>query len=358
MAGQDDLGSESADGDVLSEADIYIAYGKFDQAEGLLQEHLAEHSDDSEARLKLLEVYSESKNYTGFDEQADVLDAHADDDVLARIASLREAMGGPENASDALDAMDLGINEDSEQSLDDLQLDADADEFDLGDMDFSLDQEGEEGGDELSLGELSDESVAPEGLEAESTDQEIALEEDSNELSDIEFDLALGGDEQAVTESVSEELDNDLSLFDEAEQEGDGLSDIEFESALGELDASLEGEVELTAADELSETSSEDDALAALDDFGLEAADDSLGESEAVLTEEVDDASDELDLDFSLDEPASDEVADESSEGDSDLELDEKTAAVAAAGAGSIGRNRCWYAYHARRGERSSGIRP
>ncbi|MBB6523361.1 FimV/HubP family polar landmark protein [Pseudoteredinibacter isoporae] len=320
-----------AGGDVLSEADIYIAYGKFDQAEALLQEHLANNAEDSEARLKLLEVYSESKNYTGFDEQAEVLDVNADDHVLSRIASLREAMGGPENASDALDAMDLGINEESEQSLDDLQLDADADEFDLGDMDFSLDQDAEEAGDELSLGDLAEEGLASENSELEEAGSDVALEEDSNELSDIEFDLALGGDEEATAESVSEEADSDLSLLDDAEQEDDGLSDIEFESALGELDASLEADLEsdLNAVENNIEEQAEEDALAALDDFSLDAAEDSQASGE--------EESGELNLDFSLDEPAEAAVEEASADAEDGLELDDKTAAVAAAGAAALG---------------------
>jgi len=321
---------EPEESDVLSEADVYIAYGKFDQAEELLQGHLSAQSDDSAARLKLLEVYSEAKNYTGFDEQAEILDKTADDATLAKIASLRESMGGPDNASDALDALGLEIN-DEEQSLDDLQLDADADEFDLSDMDFSLDQDS--GGlDSEGLDSGASEAQAEDGLGSIDGLDDLNLdgsEENSNELSDIEFDLALGLDDAAEGDAVSlnePEIAADVELDASAlEEEIDGLADIEFETAFDEPLESASEELENAASvvEESAEESAED-ALAALDDFSLE--DDS---------EQITAGLDDIDLDFSASALDSTEAPAEIDE--PALQLDEKTAAVAAAGAAALG---------------------
>ncbi|WP_299774172.1 FimV/HubP family polar landmark protein [uncultured Pseudoteredinibacter sp.] len=326
----EEVSAEPEESDVLSEADVYIAYGKFDQAEALLQGHLSTQSDDSAARLKLLEVYSEAKNYTGFDEQADILDKTADDATLAKIANLRESMGGPDNASDALDALGLEIS-DEEKSLDDLQLDADADEFDLSDMDFSLDQDSD-GLDSEGLDSGASEAQAEDGLGSIDGLEELNLdggEENSNELSDIEFDLALGLDDAAEGDAVSlnePEVEVDVELDASAlEEEIDGLADIEFETAFDEPLESASEELENTASivEEGAEESAED-ALAALDDFSLE------GDNEQLSA-----GLDDIDLDFSTPDLESTEASAEIDE--PALQLDEKTAAVAAAGAAALG---------------------
>jgi pilus assembly protein FimV len=55
--------------DPLSEADIYLAYGRYQQAEDLIKE--AMHRDHNpELRLKLLEIYYAAKNATAFEDTA------------------------------------------------------------------------------------------------------------------------------------------------------------------------------------------------------------------------------------------------------------------------------------------------
>jgi len=55
--------------DPLSEADIYLAYGRYQQAEELIKE--AMHHDRNPAlRFKLLEIYYASRNSTGFEDAA------------------------------------------------------------------------------------------------------------------------------------------------------------------------------------------------------------------------------------------------------------------------------------------------
>jgi len=52
--------------DPLAEADIYIAYGRFNQAAELLQNALNDEPQRSDLRLKLMEVYAELGNREGF----------------------------------------------------------------------------------------------------------------------------------------------------------------------------------------------------------------------------------------------------------------------------------------------------
>jgi pilus assembly protein FimV len=59
--------TDTESGDPLTEADVYIAYGRFQQAEDVIQGALRIHPGDTELTLKLLEVYQVSGNKEAFD---------------------------------------------------------------------------------------------------------------------------------------------------------------------------------------------------------------------------------------------------------------------------------------------------
>ena len=68
---QPDGGSdEGARDDVIAEADVYLAYGIYQQAEELLQNAIKDNPDNDSYRIKLAETYSASKNTDGFIELA------------------------------------------------------------------------------------------------------------------------------------------------------------------------------------------------------------------------------------------------------------------------------------------------
>jgi pilus assembly protein FimV len=56
--------------DPVTEADVYLAYGRIQQAEDVLQAALEKTPDDAELRVKLLEVYDASGNIAAFDREA------------------------------------------------------------------------------------------------------------------------------------------------------------------------------------------------------------------------------------------------------------------------------------------------
>jgi pilus assembly protein FimV len=59
--------------DTLAEADVYIAYALYQQAEDLLKEAIARNPKNENYRLKLLEAYYAAKNRAGFDLEAQAL---------------------------------------------------------------------------------------------------------------------------------------------------------------------------------------------------------------------------------------------------------------------------------------------
>lgn len=73
-------GIDDDDIDTLSEADVYLAYRRFDKAEQLLKDALQQEPDRQDLQLKLLEVYAKSENRDAFADRAEVLRVMLHDD--------------------------------------------------------------------------------------------------------------------------------------------------------------------------------------------------------------------------------------------------------------------------------------
>ena len=71
----DVLGGEADEVDPISEADVYLAYGRYKQAEELIQSAIVQHPERHEYKLKLLEIYQTTDNREAFLEYAAELKA-------------------------------------------------------------------------------------------------------------------------------------------------------------------------------------------------------------------------------------------------------------------------------------------
>jgi pilus assembly protein FimV len=67
------VSSNAAMLDIVDEADVYIAYGRYEKAEALIKSSLATNPSQPELRLKLLEIYFAQKNKQLFDEELNLL---------------------------------------------------------------------------------------------------------------------------------------------------------------------------------------------------------------------------------------------------------------------------------------------
>ena len=63
----DALGTEVDDVDPISEADVYLAYGRYKQAEELMRHAIAQHPERDDCKLKLLEIYQATDNRAAFE---------------------------------------------------------------------------------------------------------------------------------------------------------------------------------------------------------------------------------------------------------------------------------------------------
>ena len=170
------LDSEPAndDNDPVTEADVYLAYGRIQQAEDVLQAALATSPEDNVIRLKLLEVYHAAGNVSAFNREAsDFRDGVTEEDaVWLQVASMGHALS-PDNdlyraaAIHTVDAnldfdMDLSNMEnlaDPNRPLDDAAND-DTDSGLPESIEFNLD----DAADMLAAGGDLDEEDASEGL--------------------------------------------------------------------------------------------------------------------------------------------------------------------------------------------------
>jgi pilus assembly protein FimV len=66
----DALGNDAEEVDPISEADVYLAYGRYKQAEELIRGAIAQHPEREECKLKLLEIHYATENLQAFESYA------------------------------------------------------------------------------------------------------------------------------------------------------------------------------------------------------------------------------------------------------------------------------------------------
>ena len=160
--------------DPVTEADVYLAYGRIQQAEDVLQAALATSPEDSAIRLKLLEVYHAAGNVAAFNREAsDFRDGVTEEDsVWLQIASMGYAMSPDNDLYRAASTRSADANPDFDMDLADMENpaapdqpldDAANDDTDSGlpeSIEFNLD----DAADMLAAGSDLDEEDTSEGL--------------------------------------------------------------------------------------------------------------------------------------------------------------------------------------------------
>jgi len=319
--------------DVLAEADVYIAYGIYQQAEDLLKNAIDKDPERDDYRMKLLETYFAAKDATAFEQTAAQAQTRKgnDESYWGRVAAMGselcpgsemffdtgEVISGfdadalvpekPETTDVELDVdeanlgLDLGATAEVDALTDDLELDgvpdlgedmsvesSEADEFDLsGDLTDIADEIEEPPADdevaeslEFELGELTQEipvnKVEVEVVSAEDEMDDLDIDEDFSldfAASDLGFEEP---EEESTLETVVDETD-DLDLSADL----DLGSNID-EPVLPDAEESLvdDESMEMDFTDDLGDSLSDDLGEIHLDDSELDLGDDlSLDES-------------------------------------------------------------------------------
>ncbi|MGB5457819.1 MAG: FimV/HubP family polar landmark protein [Gammaproteobacteria bacterium] len=291
--------------DVIAEADVYLAYGIYQQAEELLQNALKQNPDNDSYREKLAETYNSSKNTEAFIELATEVNERRqgkETPAWKKIVAVGVALC-PEHAL----FRDKAADKVGDLSMDDLSSNQPES------VDVDLGREAEQGAVAPELDLAVDESeVAAEP--AESVEFDLAetgadtIVEDVIEES-VEFDLSETGAETVVEEEEeSVEFDLAETQMVEPSVDGDEEFSLDIEATELELDEEAESAERETDADTdfALDLSEEADAILAAaetteEEFSLEDVD-ALGLD---VTEEPDEQVAEANAEESLDEDAS-----------------------------------------------------
>lgn len=288
ISGVGAIQTEDSEVDPLTEADVFMAYGRYEAAEERLLEAMQSDPDRVELKVKLLEVYNTNKNQPAFESTAEELyaslgDSAATNDNWQKVVVMGKQLA-PNNpifsSSPTISA------ETTESVLGEM-------EDNLSNVSMSSSQVMDIG---LETGVFSADELAPQGQAATETDMgaldfnlgddaPVTNEEETrdNIAAPDELDFNLGGDDASASSS-SDDSGLDFSLDMDTSSDGDD-----------ELTASMAidlNEMDISAPD----SSDDDDEPTASMVMDLDSLD-------------LDSASAQLDtgsLDFNIDDTASD----------------------------------------------------
>ena len=315
--------------DVIAEADVYLAYGIYQQAEELLTQAIADNPDRDDYRVKLAETHYASKNAEAFIEVASEIKKRAGNDntpawkkvmVMGQDLCADNQMfqgsmvGGLDVDSLSPKApemdFDLGLDavEETGEASSDLDLSLDDQPLELPEME----QAGEESEEDLMIAEpvaeiefdLSDTGAVEEApaedefsldIDAseldidilEEAEEPVASEDDEiHDVGDIDIDFGL---EDETPAAEDEEEDVAIDLTDEA----DSL-DLDLDDAFGE-------ESTVTAVPEESavEAPTTEEPIAERDEVAASSAMDEMSDEDDFdlsSLDDVDEVSTKLDL--------------------------------------------------------------
>ena len=258
--------------DVVGEAEIYIAYGRYGQAANLLLGALQEDPDRHDVRLKLLETYVESSEQEAFAEHAEYLLANCDDDdVLHACRELESQMEDGQALN--LDDLDGDEPETTSEADSTESNEATAEDDFLIDDDELVSLEDQPDTEAQALDNTADTTVGEEEFELEFDDEPAAASDEE------EFTLEL--DDEDTGSDASSELGGDLGL--------DFNPDADDASSLG--DEATEADTSADDLDDLDELimDLDDDSGAAEADADPIEFDGTSASSESNATESSDD---------------------------------------------------------------------
>ena len=286
MSGMSGIETDAADVDPISEADVYLAYGRHQQAEDILNEALEKEPERNELKLKLLEVYFAAKNREVFEQKAQEFhDALGDesDPMWARVVTM---------GAQLCPGSDLFGGDSAEALKEDLQVDASEGEDDLLDFDFDIDADsvdtsaatGDADTDEMfaELEAATGDVAAPETA----VEEAAAVEEEDNSL-DFDMDVDMGTETSTEASTEAEEpvataevadnsLDFDVSSLD---------FDLDTDAASGEAEVKADDEGGLDFDLGGVEEATGEEALAGdEEDLGDELDDEAFGDVDEIGT--------------------------------------------------------------------------
>jgi len=285
--------------DVIAEADVYLAYGIYQQAEELLQNAIKDNPDKDSYRVKLAETYLAGKNSDGFVELATEMNQRrGDEDTPAwqRIVAIGQELVPGHALISAASAVGLAMDDEAAaQSPEPIDFDPGSEQDQQAaapGLDLGFDES------EAGIVEAPEEELAS----AESVEFDLSETgaEAATETEDSEEGIEFGLDETQAFEAgqTTQEFSLDIAASELGiEDEGSG----EVDAGEFDLDLSAEAEEALAADDETEDTG------ISLDDVNEASLDFDTGDSEAAELD-IDESQDEAGAVFDLSETSMEEA--------------------------------------------------
>ncbi len=327
--------------DILNEADVYLAYNLYDNAEELLTSSLEANPERADYRSKLLDTHFATKNVDAFVREAETLKSMGnpadrywdrvlvmgfelapDNDLFAGAKDSDVSAADLEIAKPVAADFDLGAEEDDTNfSTTDFDLgESDTNTFEATDFSSAEIGEGLETDQFEGLPDL-DEEESPDLAEEELPDlpamDELPAMDDEEDVSDDMVDLDFSFDDDESEQSSED--DTDISIVDELEV-GTEDSDEDLDFGLPD-DLDLGGDEDL----DLESTAVLEAGTAVIDieEFTVDEEDDDNVEIEPTSVISIDDpAAVDESIDFGMEDTAMMQVAIEDDDGEDDVILD------------------------------------
>jgi pilus assembly protein FimV len=285
--------------DPISEADVYLAYGRYQQAEELMRHAIKEQPGRDECMLKLLEIFYSNENKQAFETYAGELAAAGkkdEPDFWAKVVEMGSEICPDSALFSSLPVLNESavVEENRRADLTEAHNDDAVESDDVGEMDFEMfefetspAQETIEPEDKASNSDMMAFDVSSDQEAAEYKDAVLdfdmtafEVEDDHGNNGSLDFDFNLLAQDQIDTESVLE------STEDAREQE---IESFDFDFKSNETEAKEDGEFDLITLDD-------NDATLNFQDFDFTV--DNSADADK-------DAHDDFEFNFDLDMPVS-----------------------------------------------------
>jgi pilus assembly protein FimV len=337
-----DIHSDSDESDPVAEADIYIAYGKYDQAETLLRTSLDTDINNIDIHVKLLECLAESKDKESFEIHfascSSLLAGNPAEETVQEMYSEAwpgESLVGDADVQGSLEdefadlEKELQAFEEDEGQEESLELDLGSDDDDFNFADTATD-----------IPAIVEDTIVTETLDADSSsiieeaedldDAITSLDASNDHDDDFDLDFDTFDEEtqkntQSIQESIEasdkEEYDFDLDdNFDLEDNELDDILSIDDAEAAGDNMEDLSELDDLDDLDDLPILGNLSDSEGSLDKSNDEAE---TNEFDIDELEALDEEDDTLSNDFDFEDVAELDVLDlEDNVSDATLEVD------------------------------------
>jgi len=259
----DVLETDQAEVDPTSEADVYLAYGRYQQAEELMRYAIEESPDRDDFKLKLLEIFYASENGEAFEVFAKELSEQgkrADHEFWAKVSEMgseiipESSLFSAESHESIFEVPDVSDNEivlagavenevNTTEAIKEPVVNEVKNEVDNSDIDFDLssfslldsNEEGQEAKDAVQNDDIESVDFDLSSFSDVVEDKMPATENSNDELETFDFDMDNSVDQQTPTEISMDDMEEPVGTLELNDDESNPISldDFDFNSSIG-----------------------------------------------------------------------------------------------------------------------------